>query len=202
MSKAVLISIRPVWCGKIFSGQKNLELRKSKPYFPTPFKCYVYCTQKQQRLLDIIKDWDDVYGDVFHGKPIFIKTDASGGDTEAWINGWCGKVIGELTIDRIDGITVRGENSGFPVAFYGDLPFMFHPLGLKSGGITLDEYLKYRGKGKVYGWHIADYKLYDKPKEVSDFRFAGCTDRVKRPPQSFCYVNELEEEKRCLTGRK
>ena len=57
MSKqAVLISIWPVWCGKIFGGFKNLEFRKGKPYFPPPFKCYVYCTQKRERLLEIIKD--------------------------------------------------------------------------------------------------------------------------------------------------
>lgn len=59
-------------------------------------------------------------------------------------------------------------------------------------GYTLGDYLKYKGKGKVYGWRIADYKLYNKPMEVSDFRFHGCTDRVKKPPQSIVYVNELE----------
>lgn len=191
MSKAVLISIRPVWCGKIFSGQKNLEFRKSKPYFPTSFKCYVYCTARRERLLEIIKDGDDVYGTEYHGKPVFIKTPDS---TPYWMVDGCKKVVGEFTVDRIEEITVGGENIGFPVAFYGDLPFMNHPLELESGGITLGEYLKYKGKGKVYGWHISDYKLYDKPKEVSDFRFAGCTDKVKRPPQSWCYVEELEEE--------
>lgn len=207
---AVLASIQPKWCVIIFGGLKNLEFRKTAPKLDLPFKCYVYCTQKQQRLLDIIKDGDDVYGDVFRGKPIFIKTDASGGDTEAWINGWCGKVIGEFTVDRIEEITVRGENSGFPVAFYGDLPFMSHPLDLKSGGITLSEYLKYRGKGKVYGWHIAGYKLYKEPKQLSDFacteetidrRIAGKTwitprdtnRTIQRPPQSWRYVEELEE---------
>lgn len=46
MSKAVLISIRPQWCDKIASGRKTMELRKSKPKVPEPFKCYIYCTQK------------------------------------------------------------------------------------------------------------------------------------------------------------
>lgn len=44
--KSVLISIRPDWCEKIARGQKTMELRKSKPKLPEPFKCYIYCTQK------------------------------------------------------------------------------------------------------------------------------------------------------------
>ena len=150
MSKpAVLISIRSVWCGKIFDGFKNLEFRKSKPYFPPPFKCYVYCTQKRERLLEIIKDGDDVYGDIYHGKPIFIKTDAHGNDTTAWINGWCKKVIGEFTVDRIEEVTVdySGEN---PVAFYGAEKFLGLPPGyIKSGGLTLGKFEKYKCKGKI-----------------------------------------------------
>lgn len=42
MSKAVLISIRPEWCEKIMSGQKTIEVRKTRPKMDTPFKCYIY----------------------------------------------------------------------------------------------------------------------------------------------------------------
>ena len=45
MSKAVLISIRPKWCEKIASGEKTIEVRKTRPKLDTPFKCYIYCTQ-------------------------------------------------------------------------------------------------------------------------------------------------------------
>ena len=38
----------------------------------------------------------------------------------------------------------------------------------------------------MYGWHISDLKIYDKPKELSEFK-------VTRPPQSWCYVEESEE---------
>ena len=44
MSKAVLISIRPQWCEKIASGEKTIEVRKTRPKLKTPFKCYIYCT--------------------------------------------------------------------------------------------------------------------------------------------------------------
>lgn len=33
--KAVLISIQPKWCELIASGEKTLEVRKTRPGFPT-----------------------------------------------------------------------------------------------------------------------------------------------------------------------
>ena len=40
--KAVLISIRPKWCEKIVSGEKTIEVRKTRPKMNPPFKCYIY----------------------------------------------------------------------------------------------------------------------------------------------------------------
>lgn len=45
MIKAVLISIRPKWCEKNASGEKTIEVRKTRPKLETPFKCYIYETQ-------------------------------------------------------------------------------------------------------------------------------------------------------------
>lgn len=45
MAKAVLLSIRPEWAGKIASGEKTVEVRKNRPKLETPFKCYIYCTK-------------------------------------------------------------------------------------------------------------------------------------------------------------
>ena len=42
MSKAVLLSIRPKWCEKIISGEKTIEVRKTRPKMNPPFKCYIY----------------------------------------------------------------------------------------------------------------------------------------------------------------
>ena len=42
MSKAVLISIRPMWSQKIMTGQKTVEVRKTRPKMNPPFKCYIY----------------------------------------------------------------------------------------------------------------------------------------------------------------
>lgn len=43
--KSVLISIQPKWCELIAARRKSLELRKSKPNIPVPFKCYIYQTR-------------------------------------------------------------------------------------------------------------------------------------------------------------
>lgn len=44
--EGVLISIKPYWCSLIASGEKTLEIRKTRPLIDTPFRCYVYCTKE------------------------------------------------------------------------------------------------------------------------------------------------------------
>lgn len=39
--KSVMLSIRPTWCEEIASGEKTIEVRKTKPKLETPFKCYI-----------------------------------------------------------------------------------------------------------------------------------------------------------------
>ena len=48
MSKEVLISIRPEWCAKIISGEKSLEIRRTKPTIEPPFRCHIYCTKDKR----------------------------------------------------------------------------------------------------------------------------------------------------------
>ncbi len=75
------------------------------------------------------------------------------------------------------------------------------------------------GKGEtLYGWHISDLKIYDKPKELSEFyrpcSYSGicyscnrfrpngtpndkpndfCDGEITRPPQSYMFVKEVEQ---------
>ena len=48
----------------------------------------------------------------------------------------------------------------------------------------------------LYGWHISELKIYDKPKELSVFngiktvRDGFEVRLLERPPQSWCYVEE------------
>lgn len=99
---AVLISIRPKWCEKIINGQKTIEVRKTRPKMDTPFKCYIYCTKPEEKLLTIMKDGDENYGETYHGKPVFIKTEKAP-TTGLWDKRQ--KVIGEFLCDEISNIT-------------------------------------------------------------------------------------------------
>ena len=78
MSKSVMLSVRPKWCTKIASGEKTIEVRKTRPKLDTPFKCYIYCTLPKYPHEDFIA--------TNYPMPQFY-----GG----------GKVVGEFTCDRI-----------------------------------------------------------------------------------------------------
>lgn len=45
--KAILISIQPKWCELIANGKKTVEVRKTRPKLETPFKVYIYCTNSK-----------------------------------------------------------------------------------------------------------------------------------------------------------
>ena len=91
-----------------------------------------------------------------------------------------------------------------------------------NNGYEFETCLTYRqvadyGKGKIlYGWHISDLKIYDTPKELSEFSrpcsYSGlcfsckrtsfkkdgnllCNTKITRPPQSWMRVEDLGEEK-------
>ena len=201
MSKAVLISIRPKWVEKIANGEKTIEVRKTQPKLDTPFKCYIYCSKAKERLIGILKDGDENYGEIYHGKPVFIKQD-EGSVCDMWGNRQ--KVIGEFTCDRIVPITYDGGRLWCPTNA------AFSPATCLSQA----EIIAYIGnKGRCYGWHISDLRIYDTPRELSEFRRATdpcdschaeytweCTDckklggDIKRPPQSWCYVEVMEDE--------
>ena len=165
MSKAVLISIRPKWCEKIISGEKTVEVRKNRPKLDTPFKCYIYCTQ-------------------------------SGVALGAW--GKHGKVIGGFTCDRIDRLDPANE----PYGIYDiDDDYVLQTC-LENGALW-----DYGHGTPLYGWHISNLRIYGAPRELSEFeRPYECNEcdakwatecnacheegEIKRPPQSWCYVEE------------
>ena len=201
MSKAVMISIRPKWCEKICNGKKTIEIRKTRPKMETPFKCYIYCTKAKGRLVEILKDGDENYGEIYHGKPVFIKLD-EGSVCDMW--GKRLKVIGEFVCDRIFPIDVYDNGCikdwNFECMWQACLPYE---------GIAA-----YIGREKRgYGWHISDLKIYDTPKELIEFhtwkKCKSCSKSgyestaciydencmipaaITKAPQNWCYVEEV-----------
>ena len=187
--KSILISIRPKWVGEIASGKKTIEVRKTAPKCEVPFKCYIYCT--------------------FPKKPVYTLWLNRGTENKFLADG---KVIGEFICDKVDKIIplrhTYYDYIGLPIANvieYGIWNDDLAQMCLKKKEI--DNY----GKGKMlYGWHISDLKIYDKPKELSEFKKGckGCKERdtyhckfycygerpITRPPQSYMFVEEIENE--------
>ena len=181
MGKAVMLSIRPKWVEKIASGEKTIEVRKTKPKLETPFKAYIYCTMPDT------KDPHNILE--LHG-------------ADGKIRKANGKVIGEFTCERIVPITYDGGRLWCPTNA------AFSPATCLSQA----EIIAYIGdKGRCYGWHISDLRIYDTPRELSEFQRATgpcdschaeytweCTDckkwggDIKRPPQSWCYVEDVQ----------
>lgn len=193
--KSVLISIRPEWVEKIVNGEKAIEVRKSAPK-ELPFKAYIYCTKDRKNLLPI------EHGKVLQKVNFWENTDAYYG---------FGKVIGEFICDKVDKYTFSHYEAEYRVTH----------VEQKAMCLNQPELIRY-GKGKtLYGWHISDLKIYDKPKEFSEFYTIPesgsdcccgcvwhetplyempcrtCTGERKylyRPPQSYMFVEEVEEQ--------
>ena len=176
-----MLSIRPKWCAKIASGEKTIEVRKTRPKLETPFKCYIYCTMPDA------KDPHNILE--LHG-------------ADGKIRKANGKVIGEFTCDRIDRLAPAND----PYGIYDiDDDYVLQTC-LENGALW-----DYGHGTPLYGWHISDLRIYDTPKELSEFKTLcrvdadccacpyynyikmDCDGRViGRPPQSWCYVDDVQ----------
>lgn len=176
--KAVLLSIQPKWCELIASGEKTVEIRKTRPKLETPFKVYIYCTKGRG---DCLWRWNGIWYDTQ--------------DPNHRPNRLDGKVIGEFICDT----------------FITDRTFGHDALLKAAACMSEVEAAVYCVNNEMYGWHISDLVIYDKPKELSEFSHTEeyinnlrnqvchweygiddeCARPLRRPPQSWCYVEEL-----------
>ncbi len=116
-----------------------------------------------------------------------------------------GKVIGEFVCDEFYNYAIFGVLS--PTS-----------TDLAEMCLTLEEFKDYGiSVNLLYGWHISNLVIYDKPRELSEFkrvcdgncqscqyavwqtnswvyepRIVGCLP-ITRPPQSWCYVESEVE---------
>lgn len=208
--KAIMISIKPEFVEKILNGEKTIEIRKTMPKCELPCKVYIYCTKNNGK-------WIGQY-------PFYKLCDKK-------LNDLNGKVVAEFILNKVDTIEICD-------------PFIFRDgeqedwLYFKAWAcLDCEEIMSYIGYGsdhdgwgneyaKGYAWHIDNLKIYDKPKELSEFSgfipnnkcekhengFACdkcdaydkehetclalyyCHKPIKRPPQSWCYVEEMKSE--------
>lgn len=191
--KAVLLSIRPNWCKLIWKEMKTVEVRKTRPKLETPFKVYIYCTKAPQRLITIFKDGEETMdGEIHNGNPVFIKCDELIPDS---VRGKSQMVIGEFICDDIRRIgpeycIVKEDIESAISGSCLTVPQVKDYAGWKSG-------MSYADLKDLYGWHISDLKIYDRPRPLSDFTRLRATKfgyepvDVERPPQSWFYVEDV-----------
>ena len=208
--KSVMISINPKHCELILNGIKTVEVRKTKPKLEAPFKCYIYCTKG-----------DALAYPCLNNNKFFILRANNGTiagrrmtENDIKCSGYSfanGKVIAEFICNKIN---ILFNTYGNPENYMKDTL----PEILKKSKLSYEEFSSYVGSralnNHIYGWHISDLNIYEKPKELKEFKkynrqcyyadlglaipeCSECRNKecfVQIPSQNWCYVEELLEK--------
>lgn len=197
MRKGVIFSINPVHVRSMEILEKKFEVRKIIPKIEFPFNAYIYCTTNG-------------YNDLFRN------SDVTALDREKWSERK-GKVVGEFVCDYSFEIVelneIHTEVAGNPIERWHE--WNDAPEEIKSQAdiekatcLSFQQIVEYMGnKGIVSCLHISDLKMYEQPKDLSDFKpwhreckysdlglaIPDCWTchacKMERPPQSWCYVD-------------
>ena len=197
MAKAVLISIRPEWVEKILSGEKTLEVRKTRPKLETPFKCYIYCTknEKDSDRLWVLREQIRKEYDCLSAVCAHLRAQP---DLHSVGNGY---VVGEFVCDKIERISGYVDIKNLQSDFVGSCLSPYQ----------IEAYLN--GKDG-YMWHISKLEIYDTPKKLTEFhawkKCKSCSKSgyestaciydencmvpvaITKAPQNWCYVEGLK----------
>lgn len=98
------------------------------------------------------------------------------------------KVVAEFTCDHVECVDIP-----YP-AFQEKL----HKRYIEQSCVSYYALHHYVYHDAAYFWHITNPKIYGQPKELSEFtglrktKFGSEPVPLKRPPQSWCYVVEVE----------
>ncbi len=97
-----------------------------------------------------------------------------------------GRVICEFVCNRIENF--RAES----IVFTSEVR--------SKSCVPVSDLVNYGNGNHLFAWHISNLVIYDRPKELSQFfvESNATTDypmlkQMTRPPQSWCYVEELED---------
>ena len=189
--QGVLISIQPKWCELIASGKKTVEVRKTKPKLKTPFKVYIYATKQKHyyKISDhLLTSDENLY--LSDGK-LEMSDCFKFWNSDVAYQLLNRKIIGEFVCDEITPLFNVATTSWSLLA--GNVHEYAKAL-VRMARLTEEEIHSYAKGKNCYAWHISDLKIYDKPRELSEFSKYGFGHPVplKRPPQSWMYV-EVEE---------
>lgn len=142
----ILASIKPYYYYLIAEEKKKIEVRKTA-FKNLPQDIAFYMSKDEKSFAKIPKEYQEKYRKHF------------------------GKVGMRVVCDRIEMVNAKCSDYGIDL-FYHDC--------LTKGCLTEREIEEYFNipenkdlrvmKGNGYAWHISDLKIYDKPKELREFR--------------------------------
>lgn len=155
--KSILISIKPEWVAKILNGDKTIEIRKTMPKCDLPIDVYIYCTKSKPNVTDI-RDID--------GKPYYC---VMGEEYNPNLNG---RVVAKFTLKKVE------------LIYWGQDSYMRDECVLVTNSLDdyeleqrsclkidkLQDYIGYELENYGYAWHISDLVIFDKPRNLSDFK--------------------------------
>ena len=183
--KAVLLSIKPRWVSMIAAGKKTVEVRKTRPRIDTPFKCYIYQTLPKSG------DWNEYDGRIIGTficdsiKPFDVPFPAYWDEVDT-------ATLKDACMTYAQAHDYFGHRSGFA--------WHINDLVIYDKPKELNEFYKWYEDGEDIrpcqnGKHCK-YEVYDYSENCQacaiDFDGTDCPFlRVTRPPQSWCYVEEL-----------
>ena len=180
--KAILISDHAKWCALMMNGDKNIEVRKGTALYKATQKLideygfaefYVYCTKNET--LEYIYDCSDNFGDYISHKG------KCWGDEP--LNG---KVLFKFRCYKVEEII---EDKAIGVPYFTTQSLLERDLCKKSCLTPYDfnDYLKGNNGSAI---HISDLEIFDKPKELSEFKrtlYCDCKLRCENNLEpSFC----------------
>lgn len=162
--RSVIAAIQPFWCGKIASGYKTIEIRKTRPKLAEPFKCYIYCTKDPK-----LRFW--------RSKTYSYADDRSHNAFDRCGNGM---VIGEFVCKQVSPYWWQAYE--YPFDDCGEYTITYDELTRTC--LNHRDIEDYGDTKPLFGWNITDLLIYDEPKPLADFG-------IKKAPQSWCYVKEV-----------
>lgn len=190
--KSVLLSIRPKWCELIAKGDKTIEIRKTRPKLEPPFKVYIYMTAG-----------DAVYPVTINGSPYTCSN----------VGGKC--VIGEFVCDKIlywqyvwlPDVTHICDMSIMACVSVDEL-LKYANTEHRIYGWHISDLVIYEREKKLTDFRVpcreydkdrqqcgeCEYYYYECNESVGFYDECGCDGmkHITRPPQSWCYVEEVK----------
>lgn len=219
--KSIMTSVSPYLCEKIANGDCKILVRKTAPK-EVPFKDYIYATKPKKWFSCGAVSTSDELLWLVNGKIEMCDGFKFWADGDEY-QGLNGRVIGEFVCNEVEEfheweLSPQGKFADFEKERLGKF--------LTDACLSVEEVTQYRKNliycKPLYGLHISDLKIYDKPKELSEFKTPPCDKpekacenckyrvvintpdmyevdcfvengrRITRPPSSWQYVEELK----------